>query len=126
MLDRRVLNRYRDGGYVHQAPYGLFADHHGRMIQFCLSMHRLAGDARWLGLAREVADAAIKEPWREKLFVGHVEKSIYANVDQVGMLLYALLQLDGALGGHGVGVEGYFWARVSWRMTGRRCLGFVG
>ena len=75
----------------------MFADHYGRTIQFCLTMQRLTDDPRWLALARQVADEAVKELWRGQIFVGHVMKKHYMNTDNVGILLYALLQLDAAL-----------------------------
>ena len=107
-VDRALLNAYRKGGYVYQAPYGLFADDYGRTIQFALSMHRLTDDARWLDLAKEVADEAIEYLWRGRLFVGHVEKTLYEASDLVGFLLHALLHLDAACGGSGIHIEPWF------------------
>ena len=99
---------YREGGYVYQAPFGMFADHYGRMIQFCLSMRRLTSDERWLGLAEVVADEAVRELWRGRLFVGHPTKRHYMATDHVGILIYSLLQLDGALGRHGASIPSFF------------------
>jgi len=94
-VDAKRLEAYRRGGYIYQAPYGLFADHYGRTIQFALTMRRATGDESWLTLADEVADAAIAKLWRhDRIFVGHVSKHHYYNTDHVGILLYALLQLD--------------------------------
>ncbi len=107
-VDQQLLSRYRNGGYVYQAPYGLFADHYGRMIQFSVSMHRLTTDEQWLSLATEVADDAVKELWRGKIFVGHPSKQHYMAGDQVGILLLALLQLDGALHGCETIIDPYF------------------
>ena len=106
--DAKRVEAYRKGGYVYQAPFGLFADHYGRMIQFALSMHRLTGDDDWLNLARQVADAAIGELWRGKIFVGHVAKTHYYNTDHVGILLYALLQLDAAVAGGKPKIDVFF------------------
>ena len=106
--DPCAMAPYRKGGYVYQAPFGMFADHYGRMVQFCLSMRRLTDDERWLWLAREVAGEGIKELWRGKLFVGHVMKKHYMATDHVGILLHALLQLEGALGRHDVDVRAFF------------------
>ena len=43
-----------------------------------------------------LADTACDELWKGTLFVGHVEKDIYENSDNIGMLLYALLLLHQA------------------------------
>lgn len=107
-VDRKLLERYKTGDYVYQAPYGLFAEHYGRTIQFSLSMHRLTGDGQWLDLAKEVADETIHELFRGKLFVGHAGKEAYENLDQVGMLLYGLLQLDFTLSGNELPIEPFF------------------
>ena len=106
--DAKLVAAYKKGGYVTQAPFGLFADHYGRLIQFALTMRRLTGDVEWLALARQAADAAIWELWRGRIFVGHVAKTHYYNTDHVGILLYALLQLDAATGGHDVKIDPFF------------------
>jgi len=103
-----LLDAYVKGGYVYQAPFGLFADHYGRLIQFALTMHRLTGQDDWLTLARQVADAALSELWRGRIFVGHVAKTHYYNTDHVGILLHALLQLDAAIGGSDLRIDVFF------------------
>ncbi len=107
-VDPQAMTAYLKGGYVYQAPFGMFADHYGRMIQFSLSMHRLTDDRLWLHLAREAADEAVRELWRGKIFVGHVQKKHYMNTDHVGILLHALLQLEGALGENQLKIEPLF------------------
>ena len=107
-VDPKAMADYKEGGYVYQAPFGMFADHYGRMIQLSLSMQRLTGDERWLRLAEEVAEEAVEDLWREKIFVGHVLKKHYMNTDHVGILLYALLQLDAAVGGNDLKIEVLF------------------
>lgn len=93
-FNKQFVDDYRKGGYVYQAPYGLFADHYGRMIQFCSAMYRLTREQTWNRLALEVADEAVRYLWRGKLFVGHPDKTTYENSDQIGILLQALLQLQ--------------------------------
>ena len=97
--DPALLRRYRQGGYVYQAPFGLFADDYGRFIQFALTMERLSQDERWRTLAVEAADEAVAYLWRDVLFVGHPHKRLYENSDLVGILLHAVLQLDAVLAG---------------------------
>lgn len=92
-VDKQLLEHYRWGDYVYQAPFGLFADHYGRMIQFCCAMHRLTQEPMWRNLAHEVANEAVRYLWRDNLFVGHPDKTTYENSDQVGILLHALLEL---------------------------------
>jgi hypothetical protein len=101
--DPGALAYYRNGGYAFEAPFGLFADHYGRVIQFALTMHRLTGEKKWRNFAKTVADAACTELWKGQIFVGHVEKDIYENSDNVGMLLYAFLQLQESLDSSGGG-----------------------
>ena len=93
-VDKQLIERYRQGGYVYQAPFGLFADHYGRMIQYCSAMHRLSREPAWYNLAHEVGEEAVRYLWRDNLFVGHPDKTTYENTDQVGILLLALLQLQ--------------------------------
>jgi hypothetical protein len=107
-VDAKAMEEYRKGGYVYQAPFGLFADHYGRMIQFSLCLYRLTGNDKWLTLATEVASEAVDQLWRGKLFVGHPLKKHYMNTDHIGLLLHALLQLDGALGGHNLKIDTMF------------------
>jgi len=99
--DPAIMQKYRAGGYIYQAPFGLFADHYGRVIQFAVSLYNLTGDQKWQDFAVEVADAACKELETEKIFVGHVSKpDLYENSDGVGILLYGLLQLQNSLEGN--------------------------
>ncbi|MBC8871470.1 MAG: hypothetical protein H8E44_18765 [Planctomycetes bacterium] len=102
------MKAYRQGGYVYQAPFGLFADHYGRVIQFSLNMYRLTDSQQWMSLARDVADEAIRQLWRDRIFVGHPTKQHYMNTDHVGILLYALLQLDATLNGRNWSGDVYF------------------
>uniref|UniRef100_UPI003216ED94 hypothetical protein n=1 Tax=uncultured Draconibacterium sp. TaxID=1573823 RepID=UPI003216ED94 len=92
-VDKELIENYRMGGYAYQAPFGLFADHYGRMIQFCNAMYKVTKEQSWNKLAYEVADEAVAYLWRDKLFVGHPDKTTYENSDQVGILLNALMQL---------------------------------
>lgn len=96
-VDKQAMKIYRKGGYVYQAPFGLFADHYGRTIQFALSMQRLTGEQEWINLAKEVAKEAENTLWRGKLFVGHSTKQHYMNTDHIGLLCYSLLQLEAVL-----------------------------
>jgi len=96
--DPEVLKAYREKDYPYAAPYGLFADHYGRVIQFALTMHRLTDQKKWREFAETVADTACAELWKGHIFVGHVEKNdLYENSDNVGILLHALLQLQHSL-----------------------------
>ncbi len=92
-VDQQLLENYRQGGYVYQAPFGLFADHYGRMIQFSCAMQRLTHEQTWQDLAYEIANEAVRYLWRDPLFVGHPDKTTYENSDQVGILLQALFEL---------------------------------
>ena len=107
-VDPQAMKAYRQGGYVYQAPFGLFADHYGRVIQFSLNMYRLTDSQQWMSLARDVADEAIRQLWRDRIFVGHPTKQHYMNTDHVGILLYALLQLDATLNGRNWSGDVYF------------------
>ena len=94
------MQQYEKGGYIYQAPFGLFADHYGRVIQFAINLYELTNDKSWQDFAVEVANGACQELETEKIFVGHVEKrDLYENSDGVGILLYGLLQLQNSLEG---------------------------
>jgi hypothetical protein len=96
--DRELARKYKTIDYPYTAPYGLFADHFGRTIQFALTLHRLTNDEKWRDFAKEVADSACDELWKDRIFVGHPEKpDLYENCDNVGILLYSLLQLHESL-----------------------------
>ena len=98
--DRASMSKYKEEDYPYTAPYGLYADHYGRVVQFALTMHRLTGDSNWRDFAVTVADKAIDVLWKGKLFVGHPEKKdLYENCDNVGILLYSLVQLHVSLNG---------------------------
>lgn len=102
--DRELVNKYKTIDYPYTAPYGLYADHYGRVIQFALSMYRLTDDKAWQDFARAVADDAVRVLWKGEMFVGHPGKSdLYENCDNVGMLLYSLVQLHVSL--QGINVE---------------------
>ena len=58
--------------------------------------------------AEEVAEKAVEELWRGKIFVGHVMKKHYMNTDHIGILLYSLLQLDAAIAGSDLKIDVLF------------------
>jgi hypothetical protein len=81
-------------GYAEEyAPKGTYAGSYGQTISFFIHLHLLAGDPRYLALARHTADDAITRLYHHGLFRGHPAKPYYEAVDGVGSLLYALLQL---------------------------------
>ena len=93
-----VIGEYTTEKYPYTAPYGLFADHYGRTIQFLLTLYRVTGDQKWQDLAKDVANESIAYLWKERLFIGHpAKKNLYENCDNIGILLYSLLQLQASI-----------------------------
>ncbi len=79
---------------------GTYADKYGRAISFFISMHASTGEQKYQQLARHFADEAIDNLYVNGLFKGHPAKPYYESVDGVGLLLYALIQLDQTLKGN--------------------------
>jgi len=79
------------------APYGPYAAHYGQLVSFFLNLYMLTGEQPHLDRATEQADEAIARLEHKGLFRGHPAKPYYENVDGVGFLLYALMQLDAVL-----------------------------
>ena len=81
---------------------GAYAEDYGRAISFFVHMARATGEQRYLELAEELAQEAVGALFENGLFKGHPAKPYYEAVDGVGLLLWALLELDApdeALGG---------------------------
>ena len=77
------------------------------MISFYVHLYRATNNAKYLELARQIAQDAVDKLYVEKelpddggafktygLFRGHAAKPYYETVDGVGTLLFALLELD--------------------------------
>jgi len=76
------------------SKYGTFAGLYGRAISFYINMYANTGDNTYLGDARKLAREAISKLYYKGLFRGHPARPYYAAVDDVGNLLFALVQLD--------------------------------
>jgi hypothetical protein len=75
------------------APHGTYAGKYGRMLSFLCQMQRLTGDKRYGRLAQEVAAEAITRLYYQGMFRGHPAKPYYESIDDVGDLLWGLLDL---------------------------------
>ena len=77
------------------------------MISFYVHLYRATDNAKYLDLARQIAQDAVDKLYVETeltdddgavkkygLFRGHAAKPYYETVDGVGTLLFALLELD--------------------------------
>ncbi len=86
---------------------GTYAGNYGRVISFYVHLYRATDNARYLDLARQIAQDAVDKLYVETeltdddgavkkygLFRGHAAKPYYETVDGVGTLLFALLELD--------------------------------
>lgn len=73
---------------------GAYAEDYGRGISLFVHLYRATGDQRYLGLARSLAKDAVKKLFHNGLFKGHAGKPYYEATNGVGLLLYALLELD--------------------------------
>ncbi len=73
---------------------GAYAEDYGRAISFFVHTYRATEDDRFLRLAEGLAQEAVEKLFENGLFKGHPAKPYYEVVDGVGLLLYALLELD--------------------------------
>ncbi len=73
---------------------GTYAENYGRAISFFVHLYRATGDAKYLKLAEGIGREAIDKLFDKGLFKGHPAKPYYETVDGVGLLLFALLELD--------------------------------
>jgi hypothetical protein len=83
----RALPRIEQTGGGH-------AEHYARAISFFVHMHRATGEQRYLQTARRLGDEAIRKFYVNGLFRGHPAKPYYEAVDGVGLLLWALTELQ--------------------------------
>lgn len=90
---------------------GTYAGNYGRAISFFVHLYRATDDPHYLEVARSIAADAVDKLYvtttlsndtsehREYgIFRGHPAKPYYETVDGVGLLLYALLELDAPKG----------------------------
>ena len=70
------------------------AENYGRAISFFLRLHSVTKDAADLATAIETADQAMARFYENGWFKGHPRKPYYETADNVGYLLYALLELS--------------------------------
>ncbi len=73
---------------------GAYAEDYGRAISFFVHLYRATGRQRYLELARELADDAVRKLYHNGLFLAHAAKPYYEVTGGVGLLLVALLELD--------------------------------
>ena len=76
------------------ASHGTHADKYGRVISFFLHLFVLTKERRYLDSAQQTADEAIDKLFANGLLRGHPAKPYYEATDNVGALLYGLLELD--------------------------------
>lgn len=75
------------------APHGTYAATYAHIVSFFVNMYVLTGEQAFLDKAKARADDAISKLYFNGLFRGHPAKPYYENIDGVGFLLYALVQL---------------------------------
>ena len=73
---------------------GTYAEDYGRAISFFVHLHRATGDDNFLKRAETFAEEAVSKLYQNGLFKGHPAKPYYEATNGVGLLLYALLELD--------------------------------
>jgi uncharacterized protein YyaL (SSP411 family) len=73
---------------------GAYAEDYGRAISFFVHLNRASGEKRYLELANSLAEDAVRKLFHNGLFKGHAAKPYYETTNGVGLLLYALLELD--------------------------------
>jgi len=73
---------------------GAYAEDYGRAISFFVHLHRATNNEHDLQLAGKLAREAVQKLYENGLFKGHPAKPYYEVTDGVGLLLWALLELD--------------------------------
>lgn len=73
---------------------GAYAEDYGRTISLFVHLYRATDDKKYLDLAHELAEDAVRKLFHNGLFKGHAAKPYYETTNGVGILLYALLELD--------------------------------
>ena len=73
---------------------GAYAEDYGRAISFFVHLHRATGEKHHLDLANTLAEDAVRKLYHNGLFKGHAAKPYYETTNGVGLLLYAMLELD--------------------------------
>jgi len=73
---------------------GAYAEDYGRAISFYVHLHRTTDEIHYLDLANTLAEDAVRKLYHNGLFRGHPAKPYYETTNGVGLLLYALLELD--------------------------------
>jgi len=73
---------------------GTYAENYGRAISFFVHLYRAAADPKHLQMAERLAQESVDKLFENGLFKGHPSKPTYQSNDGVGLLLYALLELD--------------------------------
>ncbi|MAG57762.1 MAG: hypothetical protein CMJ83_15860 [Planctomycetes bacterium] len=73
---------------------GTYAENYGRAISFYVHLARATGETKHLAQAESLAQEAVTKLFRNGLFCGHPAKPYYESTSGVGILLYALLELD--------------------------------
>lgn len=86
---------------------GTYAENYGRAISFFVHLYQATGNAHYLAVAERIAEDAVDKLYVEtvittpdgekktvSLFRGHPAKPYYEAADGVGLLLFALLELD--------------------------------
>jgi len=73
---------------------GTYAENYGRAISFFAHLHQATKVQKYRQLAEGLAKEAVEKLYENGLFKGHPAKPYYETNDGVGLLLYALLELD--------------------------------
>lgn len=73
---------------------GAYAEDYGRAISLNVHLHRATSDKHYLDLANTLAEDAVRKLFHNGLFKGHAAKPYYETTNGVGLLLFALLELD--------------------------------
>ena len=73
---------------------GTYAENYGRAISFFVHLYRATKYGKHLHIAQTLAKEAVDKLYENSLFKGHPAKPYYEANDGVGLLLYALLELD--------------------------------
>ena len=73
---------------------GVYAEDYARAISLYVHLYRATDETHYLDLASTLAEDAVRKLYHNGLFRGHPAKPYYETTNGVGLLLYALLELE--------------------------------
>jgi len=91
---RRWKNELEQSMPLAKKVVGVYAEDYARAISLYVHLYRATDETHYLDLASTLAEDAVRKLYHNGLFRGHPAKPYYETTNGVGLLLYALLELE--------------------------------